>query len=194
MVKEKKTRLEVKKAILKMKSNKSGERSRWKAEWLKEGGDEMIESLTTIFNRVEEEGQIALQWRETSIKSLYKGGGSKEKIQESQRGIFMTNIVTKAYEIVKKIQSKAIQSNMSKIQTAGKKNRSTMDNIIIINAVTEKQRQSHKNTYLFFADAEKCFDKLWLKDCLIDMEEIGYSPIRNEQKSRNNSRYNSGSN
>ena len=61
------------------------------------------------------------------------------------------------------------------MQTAGKKNRSTMDNIIIINAIIEKQRQSHKNTYLFFADGEKCFDKLWLKDCLIDMEEIGYS-------------------
>ena len=73
------TQLDVKKAVLKMKNKKSGDRSRWKAEWLK-GGDEMIESLTTIFNRVEEEGQIALQWRETSIKSLYKGGGSKEKI------------------------------------------------------------------------------------------------------------------
>ena len=140
----------------------------------------MIESLTAIFNRVEEEGQIPLQWRETSIKSLYKGGGSKEKIQESQRGIFITNIVSKAYEIVKKIQNEAIQSNMSNMQTAGKKNRSTMDNIIIINAIIEKQRQSHKNTYLFFADAEKCFDKLWLKDCLIDMEEIGYN--RNDIK------------
>ena len=51
-----------------------------------------------IRTRVKEEGQIPLQWRETSIKSLYKGGGSKEKIQESQRGIFITNIVSKAYE------------------------------------------------------------------------------------------------
>ena len=30
------TQLEVKKAILKMKNNKSEDRSRWKAEWLKE--------------------------------------------------------------------------------------------------------------------------------------------------------------
>ena len=80
-----------------MKNNKSEDRSRWESEWLKEGEDDMIESLTTIFNRVEEEGQIPLQWRETSIKSLYKGGGSKEKIQESQRGIFIINIVSKAY-------------------------------------------------------------------------------------------------
>ena len=64
---------------------------------------------------------------------------------------------------------------MSNMQTAGKKNRSTMVNIIIINATIEKQRQSHKNTYLFFADAEKCFNKLWLKDCLIKLEEIGYN-------------------
>ena len=174
-----------------MKNNKSGDRSRWKAEWLKEGGDEMIESLTTIFNRVEEEGQIPLQWRETSIKSLYKGGGSKEKIQESQRGIFITNIVSKAYEIVKKIQNEVIQSNMSNMQTVGKKSRSTMDNIVI-NAIIEKQRQSYKSTYIFFDDAEKFFDKLWLKDCLIDIKEIGYN--RNDikilyemkKKSRNN--------
>ena len=37
-----------KKTILKVKNNESGERSRWKAEWLKEQGDEMTESLTTI--------------------------------------------------------------------------------------------------------------------------------------------------
>ena len=140
----------------------------------------MIESRTTIFNKVEEERQIPLQWRQTSIKSLYKGGGSKEKIQESQRGIFMTNIVSKACEIVRKIQNEAVQSNMSNTQTAGKKNKSTKDNIIIINVIIEKQRRNHKNTYLFFADAEKCFDKLWLKVCLTEMEEIGYN--RNDTK------------
>ena len=68
--------------------------------------------------------------------------------------------MSKAYEIVNKIQNETIQTNMFNMQTAGKKNRSTVDNIIIINAIIEKQRQSHKNTYLFFADAEKCFDKL----------------------------------
>ena len=88
MLKEKKiTQLEVKKAILKMKNNKSWDRSRCKAEWLKEVRDE-------------EEGQIPLQLRETS----------KEKIQKIQRSIFITNIVPKAFEIVKK--KEAIQNNM----------------------------------------------------------------------------------
>ena len=73
---------------------------------------------------------------------------------------------------------------MSNIQNTEKKYRSTMDNIIIINAIIQKQRQGHKNAYLFIADAEKYFEKLWLKDCLIEMEEIGYNrnATWNEQK------------
>ena len=77
------------------------------------------------------------------------------------------------------------------MQTAGTKNRSTMDNIILINAIIKKQRQGHKNTHLLFADAEKCFDKLWVKDWLIEMGEIA---TQNKQKSRNNHRYSSGPN
>ena len=46
------------------------------------------------------------------------------------------------------------------MQTAGKKNRSAIDNLIIMNAITEKQRQDNKNTYILYADVEKCFDKL----------------------------------
>ena len=53
-----------------MNNNESGDRSRWKAEWLKERGDEMIESLIKILNTVEEEKQMPLQYRETSMESL----------------------------------------------------------------------------------------------------------------------------
>ena len=61
-------------------------------------------------------------------------------------------------------------------KTAGRKQRSTVDNLIILNSIIENQRQYKNKTYLFFADAKKCFDKLWLKDCLIEMYNLGYSP------------------
>ena len=136
--------------------------------------NEMVQSLAILFNRVEEENKIPIQWRETKIKSVYKGG-NKERIQESQRGIFLMNIVCKVYERVKKLQNENKQENISSMQTAGKKNRSIIDNLIIMNAIIEKQRQDNKNTYILYADAEKCFDKLWLKDSLIEMERIGYN-------------------
>ena len=46
------------------------------------------------------------------------------------------------------------------MQTAGKKQRSTMDNTVIVSAIIEQRRIEKRNTYVFFADAIKCFDKL----------------------------------
>ena len=39
------------------------------------------------------------------------------------------------------------------MKTAGKKNRSTIDNLVIMNAIIKKQRQDYKNTYILYADA-----------------------------------------
>ena len=66
------------------------------------------------------------------------------------------NIVCKVYERVKKLQNENKQENISSVQTGGKKNRSTIDNLIIMNTIIEKQRQDIKNTYILYADAEKC--------------------------------------
>ena len=64
---------------------------------------------------------------------------------------------------------------MTQMQTSGRKQRSTVDNLMILNSIIENQRQNENKTNLFFADAKKCFDKLWLKDCLIEMHNLGYS-------------------
>ena len=50
-----------------------------------------------------------------------------------------------------------------------------MDNLIIMSTIIGKQRQDHKNTYILYADAEKCIDKFQLRDSLIEMERIGYN-------------------
>ena len=97
------------------------------------------------------------------IKSVYKGRNT-DRIQEGQREILLMNIVCKVYQRVTKLQNENKQANISIMQTAGKKNRSAVDNLIIMNAIIEKQRQDHDNTYIFYADVKKCFDKLWLKD------------------------------
>ena len=55
------------------------------------------------------------------------------------------------------------------MQVAGRKARSAMDNLIIMNTIIKNQRAQKLNTYILSADAVKCFDKLWLKDCLLEM-------------------------
>ena len=65
---------------------------------------------------------------------------------------------------------------MSEMQAAGRKDRSAMDNLIITNTIIENQRAQKQNTYMFFADAVKCFDKLWLNGSLLEMYNLGYDP------------------
>ena len=35
-----------------------------------------------------------------------------------------------------------------------------MDNIVIVSAIIEQRRIEKRNTFIFFVDAVKCFDKL----------------------------------
>ena len=81
------TTAEVRKAI-----NGKVYKNNWKTEQIKEGGEETIPSIATLFNKVEEENKILIQWRETKINSVYTRG-NKARIQESQRGKFLMNIL-----------------------------------------------------------------------------------------------------
>ena len=110
----------VKKAIAKLKNKRASDRLGWSAEWLKEGGEEIVKSLSILFNRIEREQRTLTQWRQTTIKSIYKGD-NKANISESQSGIFLVNI-SKVYELVKITQNEK-SSKMSKMHTAGRKER-----------------------------------------------------------------------
>ena len=80
-----------------MKKKKAGDEVGWKAEWLIEGGDEMIENLEILYNRIEQEKIIPKQWQQVITESVDKKG-SDEELSKSQRGLYLVNIVSKVYE------------------------------------------------------------------------------------------------
>ena len=43
----------------------------------------------------------------------------------------------------------------------------------MLRAVIDENCRLNRKTYCYYADAYKCFDRLWLKDCLIDMWKAG---------------------
>ena len=75
------------------------------------------------------------------MKSSIHEGGGKENIQENQRAIFLVNRVSKIYESALEIQNENKNENMSQMQTARRKQRSAVDNLIILNLIIENQRQ-----------------------------------------------------
>ena len=70
-----------------MKNKEAANRLGWKAEWIKEGEEEMVKSLYILFNRIKTENQIPKKQQLTTVKSVHKGG-VKENIQENKKGIF----------------------------------------------------------------------------------------------------------
>ena len=135
----------------------------------------MVKSLYILFNRIKTENQIPKQWDLKTVKSIHKGG-VKGKIQENQRGIFLLNTVSKMYENALILQNENKNENMSQMQTAERKQRPPVDNLIILNSIIENQKQNKNKTFLFFAVAKKCFQKLWLKHFLAGMHYLGYIP------------------
>ena len=133
----------------------------------------MVKSITYIVNAVEKEQCIPVQWNDIGVTTFPKN--KNKRTLDNQRGIFLSNMISKIYEKVKYQLNYSVVSNMSEMQTGGRKERSSVDNIIILVSIMEKQRNEGKRTYIFFADAVKCFDKLWLKDGLLELRKNGMS-------------------
>ena len=141
-------------------------------EMVIETGDEMIKCLLALVNRMEEEREVPKNWKEVKIKTIGKKGSIL--LMDNKRGLFITDILSKMYEIIMKNRNEEkIIEYVSDLQTGGTKERATVDNFIILSEVIRRKRKIGKKCYLMFGDAVKCFDKLWLKDCLVELYKAG---------------------
>ena len=164
---------EVDKAVKKNKRRKARDRQGWRGEWLLEGGAEMRKSLVILYNQIQYNSWIPEQWNMIRIKALHKKGPKKDL--ENKRGIFLANILYKTFERIIIARNEAqIERMLSNHQCGARKGLSTADNLMVVSAMIERNRCLGRNTYIFFADAVKCFDKLWLKNCLLNMNKAGF--------------------
>lgn len=91
--------------------------------------------------------------------------------------IFFVNIMSKIYVKIKKCNEWNSTQQTVRNGNSRKKSESTIENIGIISAVTEKMRIEKRNTYMFFSDAVKCLYKLRLQDYIIELAKLGHIKI-----------------
>ncbi len=168
---------EIVEAIKELKRKKCKDAYGWNNEIVLEGGNEMVESLLYLFRRMETERFTPRQWHEVVIKTVPKPGSGSILLMDNKRGLFLTEIVSKVYErVLKNRNALRIRGYISDLQTGGVKHRSTCDNHILVSETIRKQRQLNKKTYIVYGDAVKCFDKLWLRDCLVELYKADCFP------------------
>ena len=160
---------ELQSTIKQLKKKKAGDTKMFKNEMLQWGGRDLIESMKNIFNKIMEEQEIPKPWNSMIIKSIYKKKGDRAEMK-NRRGLFLTNIISKLFEkVLANRNRERIEQTISPNQCGGIKNRGTVDHLFTMRAIIDYYRAIKKDLYIFFGDLEKCFDKLWLKDCMIEL-------------------------
>ena len=163
---------EVQEIVKKLDPKKAKDADLWKNDIIKEGGEEMITSITKIINKVDSQMVIPIEWQRMEIKTTHKSGPKYQ--MSNKHGLFLTNNASKVYErVVKERNKENFIKGITEWATGGVNNRAPVDNVMTTTAIIEQNKYLKRNTYLIFTDAEKCFDKLWLKDGISELWRCG---------------------
>ena len=95
----------------------------------------------------------------------------------SYRGIFRVPILRAILDrLIYNDEYKTVDEAMSDSNVGARKGRNIRDNIFVLNAVMNSVvngKEEPIDVQVF--DVEKCFDALWLQECINDMFETGFT-------------------
>ena len=137
-------------------------------------GSDLLLALLKIVNMVKKQQKFPTKLRFADITSVYKLKGSKTDM-DNQRGLF--NLVTIRSIIDKLIymdEYENVDTNLTDCNVGARKQRNIRDILFVVNGVINSVNQNDdKPVDIELFDIAKCFDSLWLKECLNDLYEAG---------------------
>ena len=113
-----------------------------------------------MMNNILKSMKIPQQWKEGSLKRLYKGKGTKGKCS-NERGITLASNVGKLFERL--INNRMVpNTQMTDAQAGGTKGRATVDHILILKELVHITKTKKQQLILTYMDVTKAYDKAWL--------------------------------
>ena len=124
-------------------------------------------------NSIKNKASTPLQWNQMYIQTLKKKNGSVRKLS-NYRGIFLVPIISISFEkLLKNGVTPLLEENMTKFQTRGVINKGVVDNLFVLRGLIDHSKYLKKELWITFYDIEKCFDSLWLEDCINSLWRCG---------------------
>ena len=138
------------------------------------GSDLKIATLK-MMNNIKTQQTVPDVLKACTISSLYKKKGSRKEFS-NYRGIFRVTILRSILDrLIYNDEYPSIDENMTDCNVGARRHTNIRDNIFVINAILNNVRKRKiKGVDITAYDAEKCFDKLWAKECFNDMFENGF--------------------
>ena len=137
-------------------------------------GEDLILALTKLLNRIKSELIFPNPMNVCNVTNLFKNKGSRQDFN-SHRGIFRTPVLTNILDkLIYEEEYHNIDSNLTNCNVGNRRGRNIPDNIFIINAIMNQSKNNPKEAAdIGVYDVYKCFDSLWLKECINDLFEAG---------------------
>ena len=138
-------------------------------------GKDLRKSILMLMNQIKTHQTVPDILKLCNITSLYKNKGSRKNFT-NYRGIFRVTILRSILDkLIYNDEYEQIDQELSDSNVGARKNRNIRDNIFVINAIVNNVRKRNlKGIDVTVYDVEKCFDKLWAKECLNDIYECGF--------------------
>ena len=160
------TLTEVRHSVSELKSGKCVDPMGYIREVFINSGDGLLLHLLDMINVIKKSKIIPLEWSEMWIKTLKKNKGSYKTL-DNYRGIFIVPIISVIFEkLIKNIIMDTLQGTMSHFQNGGMRGKGVADNLFILRGIIDYAMYLGKQLWITFYDIEKCFDSLWLEDCV----------------------------
>ena len=136
-------------------------------------GDDLIHAITKLMNRIKDELLFPVPMNVCNVTNLFKNKGSKQHF-DSYRGIFRTPVLRNILDkLIYNDEYEALDENLTNCNVGSRKRRNIRDNLFVINAITNSSKQNKEATDINIYDVFKCFDSLWLSECVNDLYETG---------------------
>ena len=157
-------RIEVETAINNMKNSKSPGLDNIHTEYLKAGGDPLIDALLMLFNRILITKEIPQSFKEALIVVIYK---KKCRLDcENYRPISLLSHIYKLFISIIAARVKSdLYASLPETQAAYRPGRGTIDQIIALEQIIEKSIEFNNPVFIAFIDFTKAFDSIKLS-CL----------------------------
>ena len=131
-------------------------------------------AILNLMNRIKAEQKYPEVLEMCNISSIYKNRGSRNSF-ENYRGIFRVSILRTILDrLIYNDEYSIIDSQLTDSNVGARKNRNVRDNVFVLNAIMNSViNGNEKPIDIQIFDVEKCFDALWLKECINDLHESG---------------------
>ena len=137
-------------------------------------GSDLILAITKLMNRIKDELNFPEPINVCNVTNLFKNKGLKIHF-DSYRDIFRTPVLRNILDkLIYEDEYENIDENLTNCNVGSRKRRNIRDNLFVINAIANASKHNPKEaTDLNVYDVIKCFDSLWLEECINDLYDAG---------------------